>query len=115
LPTESGALSLPPVRIPWWDTEADRLRWAELPRTALQVAAGSATAPRDNTAVNAEPAVPVPAPADTGAPTPQPAPLVGNPWPWQALSGALLALWLITLGLWWRARRSASAGTADSS
>lgn len=37
IPTTSGQLVLPQVRIPWWNTEEDRLEYALLPERVLQI------------------------------------------------------------------------------
>lgn len=39
IPTQPGTITLPTIRIPWWNTDSDRLEWAELPERHLQVAA----------------------------------------------------------------------------
>jgi hypothetical protein len=112
VPTRPGHLVLPALRLHWWDTEADRERVAELPARSVEVlpapiseggAAGrGAEAPRAPLAVPR--AGPDGGPAVTGSP---PAPRwgggVADPWPW--VSAVLAFLWLLTLGLWWRARR----------
>lgn len=36
----AGELTLPGLRVPWWDLEADALRWAEVPGQTLTVATG---------------------------------------------------------------------------
>lgn len=40
VPNRSGELTLPPVELTWWDSEADRMRTAELPKRTLEVAPG---------------------------------------------------------------------------
>ena len=39
VPTRAGAWTIPEVRIPWWDTQAGKLRYAVLPQRTLDVAA----------------------------------------------------------------------------
>lgn len=38
LPTQAGSLTLPELRLPWWDTLADEQRYALLPARTIQVA-----------------------------------------------------------------------------
>ncbi|MEE4659217.1 MAG: BatD family protein [Halieaceae bacterium] len=92
--TEPGQYTLPAVRLPWWDTNANRLRYARLPERTITVSgAAPATA---NEASPALPTVSQPAPtAITTAPTPEP--LLANPWLWSTVA-ALLG-WLLTV-LW---------------
>ncbi|MEE2762428.1 MAG: BatD family protein [Pseudomonadota bacterium] len=98
VPVQAGALTLPEIRIPWWDTDADQERVAVIPARTLQVgtSAGQAAQPPATDADDAG-APEAPTPALTGT---DPAGF----WPW--LSLALAALWLGTLGLWWRSRRA---------
>lgn len=37
IPLKTGKLTLPPLRISWWDIEKQQIRWAELPAQTLQV------------------------------------------------------------------------------
>jgi len=41
IPTQAGTWKMPEVRIPWWDTEAKKVRYAVLPEREVVVAAGS--------------------------------------------------------------------------
>ena len=109
LVTESGSFELPAIRIPWWDTETDRLRYAELPAHRLEIKA----TPVPNS--TAEPA----APAATTSPAPSPAVRTVSStsmWMWTTLA-ALLG-WLATTGwLMWRMqprRQAASEERTDS-
>lgn len=49
--TEPGDFELPAIRIPWWDTESDRLRYAEVPSKRISVAAPPQAAPPEPPAV----------------------------------------------------------------
>ena len=54
VPTRAGELEIPEVRIPWWDIEAEELRYAVLPARKVNVAAAetaSTTASPDPVAV----------------------------------------------------------------
>lgn len=45
--TDPGEFELPAVRVPWWDTESDSLRYAEVPAKRIRVAApAQASAPQ---------------------------------------------------------------------
>jgi hypothetical protein len=134
VPATEGELTLPEVRLAWWDTATDRQRVAVLParlvrvlpaRSAAVLPAARAPTPLPDTdsvpqAVRG-PSIPLPAPPPRGqSPEPADAPTVGGPraglpfpagyWPW--ISAALALIWLFTLGLWLRERRRpTTAGT----
>ncbi len=109
VPTRAGRWQLPEVRIPWWDTASNELRYAVLPARELEIGGSApATAPQ----------VPSPVPAPTIA---LDAATVSNTnevatgsdrwWPLIALANG--AGWLITLVyLAWsrRQRRQAATG-----
>lgn len=44
VPTQSGNWLVPELRVPWWDTENDELKYAVLPAREIDVAPGMATA-----------------------------------------------------------------------
>lgn len=120
VPTRAGALTLPEIRLPWWDTAEDRARVAVIPQRTVQVEPGSAPAPTLGSAPASEPAPAVlqtQGPSEpvreggAAAPTPSapahpktPLDLVGSGiWPWIAL---VLGLgWLLTLVWLMRGRR----------
>lgn len=115
IPTTAGTLTLPEVRIGWWDTAAGQARVATLPGRSIEVLPGTA-----GSANPAGPpaAAPVPQAAAPAATTPAgttdlpPAPAATVPagfWPW--LAGAAGTGWLVTLLLWWRSR--SRTGGAD--
>lgn len=105
IPTQTGKLTLPEIRLPWWNTETQKIEVAKLPKRTVTVVA---------------------APKDTLAPTPTPLPqeesteaqigsetqqtpaqsaatvTVISPgwWPWVSL--ALGIAWLLTFIAWWR-------------
>ena len=102
VPVAPGTYELPAIRIPWWDTAADRLRYATLPGRRLQVAAGAAAdASADGAAPDAVAGAAAPRAAAAG-------------W-WPVLAAVFAAGWLATGGLWWwygRRRRSPQPETA---
>jgi hypothetical protein len=110
IPARPGAYELPAIRIPWWNTKADRLEYAELParRVTVLPAPGSAV----------QSTAPTPAAArDTAQPSPEtgvphgPGAGGASPVLWQWISAALGLLWLITLAAWFRQSRRAMPRT----
>jgi len=108
VPTRAGTFTLPPVRLRWWDTQADRERLAELPARTLKVLPAAGTrafkVPSPESAAN----IPAPAPLSDGQVVEGGAgnsgvvdtPAGTDPWRWVSLGLGLL--WLVTLGLWLR-------------
>ncbi|TYC58151.1 protein BatD [Marinobacter sp. BW6] len=98
VPVEAGQMTLPAIRVHWWDTEADRERVAVIPEKTLTVkdpnAVATAAPPqndqgdsgREPDAANTEPS------AD---------PVSDEAGVWQWLSLALGILWAGTLLAWW--------------
>ena len=108
VPTEAGTWSIPELRIPWWDTSSDELRYAVLPARELSVA------PADPATVPAQPA-PQLATApdiDTAATTPPIIDLGGASAEqgrlWQIVSAVTGLGWLLTLAYLLRSRRRAA-------
>lgn len=88
VPSKSGRIELPEVRLQWWNTDKDRLETATLPARQLEV---------EN-----DPSLEVDAPVTSRE--------RGNPvqillWPWQLACLLLSLTTLLGFGLWWRARR----------
>jgi hypothetical protein len=87
---QSGTFTLPEIRIPWWDTTSDSLRYALVPARTIHVSAApvSAVVPASVAVSAGESSVALTAPS----------PKTGSFWPW--LSAALALGWLFTaLGL----------------
>ena len=99
LATQPGRVSLPEIRIPWWDTEARQTRFAVLPARELNIQPGD---------VASAPAA-IPDPLDVSLPRPtQPAdPEATDALPWQIASAVSTAGWLLTLAYLLLARRPA--------
>lgn len=105
-----GEVTLPEIRIPWWDTTTDTEKVAVLPARTLTIR-GAATV--------ANPAVTPPQEAD--APTAETSPQASqlpqfdeqssNVWVWVSL--ALAIAWIATMGLWLRSRRNAGTSAAQ--
>jgi hypothetical protein len=88
-----GDVTLAGVRLPWWNVTTGRWEVAELPARALHVTP------------TADAAEPLPAVAEDASAAVAPdasARERSSYWPW--ITGLLAAGWLVTLGLWWRAR-----------
>lgn len=115
VPTQAGSWQVPELRIPWWDTNTNELRYAVLPGRQLEVAAAEPGVATAGT-------TPLPLPA-TQANTPQPginltAVPSGDVRMWQIISIVNGIGWLATLAylLWYRrrgARPKASDKVAD--
>jgi len=92
VPTQVGSWLIPEMRIPWWDTQSNELRYAVVPERKLEVAAGG---PLSST--------PPPNPVSTATVlTPNsaaPIPLVANDNSqlWQIAAAVNGAGWLLTL------------------
>lgn len=85
--SNEGELVLPEVRLPWWNSQTNRLEYAVLPARTLQVTG------------NAQPAMPLPT---LSSPELLPATAANPPWQWNYLSTVLLAAWLLsTVALCW--------------
>jgi hypothetical protein len=105
VPVRPGTYRLPELRIPWWDTEEDRLRYAVLPARELRVLpapaqAGEAGGPD--------------ASSDTGGMAPAPAgDMNATVRLWQGVSAALLLGWLLSLAaMVWKLRRDGALSGA---
>lgn len=116
VPNRPGALTIPGLKVRWWNTAQDRAETAELPPrtiTVLPAAAGATPATPSAPAtgqVSAAPerTVPAAAAAPAAASSPRPASVRA----WQLLSALGFGLWLLTLALWWRSRRRTTAVSA---
>ncbi|MEN5222177.1 BatD family protein [Stenotrophomonas sp. TWI602] len=104
VPRQAGPLTVPGLRMAWWDVAAGQPRSASLPDLPLDIAAGVAGSTAPALPVDTTSALPgEPAAASTDL---QLAPAQGapRPWGWIALSAGLALLWLLTLVWGWRRR-----------
>lgn len=104
VPTRAGSYVIPEIRIPWWDTQNQKLQFAVLPARTLTVTAEKAT---EQPATDPAPAAAVattlatPPAAPTAAPT-------ADVRLWQAVAGASTVGWLLTVFYVWRKRTPAT-------
>lgn len=96
VPTSEGSWTLPEVRIPWWDTRTEQMRYAVLPAKTLQVAPAEPTANPAGDLRNASPTA-----AAVGHATGS-----GNTLLWQLLTAICALGWLTTLAYLWLKRQS---------
>jgi hypothetical protein len=100
VPTEAGELTLPEMRLSWWDTEAQRERVATLPTQVLNVApaAGSDSA--------RSPSAPSGAPAGEASDTTEEVtrPTLHQLWPWMISNAIFAVLALFFMSAWLRKR-----------
>ncbi len=111
VPVEPGQMTLPAIRIVWWDTEADQERVATIPQKTLKVTdptTAAATPSPQNDQSNAGPEPDVSSTESTASPASDRTRL----WQWLAL--LLGILWAGTLVAWWwsgKSRKSTPAQT----
>jgi hypothetical protein len=110
VPTQPGSVTVPGVRIPWWNTQKGRWETAELPSRTLTVLGDL---PNQSARIihqqpdqfsDTAPAVengPIEVSLDSAGPSPM---IFGsNPWAW--IAGGLMGVWVLTLVAWWWDRR----------
>ncbi|MEZ5461378.1 BatD family protein [Dokdonella sp.] len=115
VPTRPGKLVLPEVEVQWWNTALDKIEKSVLPAREINVLPGTSSAsgqPPAAGAANAQPG----GLRGTDAPIIYPSASDGpDARFWRSLALALAALWLLTLALWWRSRRTRAVVVARSS
>ncbi len=100
VPTQSGVMTLPEIRIPWWDVQANEQRVAVIAARQIEVAPGQSAA----LAPNLLPELGQSDTAQSGFQG-QTGSAGGGIWP--AVSAFLALLWLATALAWWRAKHAA--------
>lgn len=109
---KAGELELPAVKLPWWNSQTDKLDYATLPARRLSVRASAAAEASAETPVPAT--NPVTAVENTVPGTNQ----AVSPWQWNYLSSLLLTLWLLSLFvgyLYWQLKTPAKPAAARES
>lgn len=116
VPMRPGTLTLPEIRLDWWDTRTDRARVAVIPARTVEVAPAPGGPSSRPVPVPASPN-PASAPESVSAPDSEskPRPTSGadrgwGGWPWLALISVLAGGWGATLYLWQRERRARTGG-----
>jgi len=104
VPTQSGKIILPELRLYWWDTEMNKQEVITIPPKVIDVAPGEITSPNNN----------IPVPAQNQQPNVPESSAIGSDIPintatnaghWKILAIAAAAAWFITLLGWimyWR-------------
>ncbi len=96
VPTRAGQITIPEINVPWWNTQTDKLQIATIPAATYQVldsALPDTTTPQPT----GERVVPLSQISATNTPVQT----AQSPF-WMYISGALTAVWVMTLLLWWR-------------
>ena len=119
VPTQPGPLTLPEVRVQWWDTEAGQVREAVLASQTFKVLA-SANAGADTGHSSLDPATTSTATGQTNSVTDGAAMPAEDKTGWLvtalAISNGVLVLIAITFAiLWWRSRPASHNGIATTS
>ncbi|MCB1676838.1 MAG: protein BatD [Halioglobus sp.] len=106
VPLREGTWHIPEIRIPWWDTQSDKLRYAVLPGRDIPVAAaapGSAPTPVPGALEAGDGTIALPPPAIVKS---------GGSRAWQAAAAISSAGWLLTLAVLLWSRRGPRSGKA---
>jgi hypothetical protein len=103
---QGGEITLPEVRIPWWDVAEDREKVAVLPARTIRLTSSSGPDPVEPVEPVAEPAGGVPGSDRESSPTPS--------WLWPILAGLLTIGWATTVAAWWLCSRRSRPAVADT-
>lgn len=111
IPTAGGNYTLPAIKIPWWNTGTDKMEIAELPERQIHIEGSTAPVPLDNgikqqTIADQATATELENNAQNNL---APITITKNEPLWKWVSLCLFVLWLLTLTLLWRSKRSTSA------
>ena len=98
VPNKAGSLTLPEVRIPWWNTHHGKLEYAVLPAQRLTAFSSGQSKQSQIPEQIEEEAASEPAPLNTAIEA------QNNQLIWPMISGLFALLWLVTLALWMRNR-----------
>lgn len=110
IPTEGGDFTLPAIKIPWWNTDTDKMEVAELPERNIHIERSTDPIPVDNDIKQQATLDQTTATESENNEQNNLAPIVLTKeeplWKWVSLF--LLVSWLLTLILFWRSKRSNS-------
>jgi hypothetical protein len=113
VPTHPGTLTLPEIRLDWWDTRTDRARVAVIPARTVEVTpapGGTSSTPLANPESLSPASEPESAAAqESGVRSASEDDAGWGVWPWLALVVVLVSGWGATLYLWRRERRTRTA------
>ena len=120
VPTQPGSVTIPAIRIPWWNIERARWETAELPARTLTVLGDHPTSsaripqqqpPHFSDAGQVVETRPIEISLDSSG---QSSLISGsNRWTW--IAGALMGMWVLTLaGWWWDRRRGSYSNKGDA-
>lgn len=100
VPLEAGKITLPPIKVSWWNTQTHKLETNVLPAKTLEVL--PSLKPQTNLTPLAPQASQTKVSHETTATSGK------STWFWQTLTGVFALLWLATLILYWRERKQSS-------
>jgi hypothetical protein len=92
---DAGLMTLPQLRLPWWDVEAGEWKVADLPERSINI-----LPTREAPVVDPAPTVSTP----EQQPQAPAAVSMGSDF-WRLIAQVIGALWLLTLGAWWLSSR----------
>jgi len=116
VPQKAGRVTLPEIRLSWWDVKAGKEQVAVLPSWNVEVLPGTGgvqgTPVTPTTAVNKPAAQPVVEPPASAAPTASSAAIntLKHVWPW--IAGGAILLMFVALFMWRLSRRKPTAAVA---
>lgn len=114
IPARPGSYELPAIRVPWWNTRADKLEYAELPAQRIQVLPAEGDgAGAFGPGVPAAEALLRSGPGAGAMQEAMPAVPGHGDRRWQWISLALALLWLGTVAAWWGSRRPRPASGVE--
>jgi len=104
--TQNGNVTLPEIRIPWWNIQRQQLEYAVLPAQRLSASGASVSQTAEQTNTDLTESVPQPEAQAEESSTTASAPSSF----WMYVSAVLGVLWIITLGLFFKKPSAVSTG-----
>ncbi len=120
IPTEAGDYVLPAIKIPWWNTETDKLEVAELPERTIHVNISDSAPVNNNQQAQIEKEV-VPSVVESKADNKEKEHIsvaeetLTDQTPWKWISFIFFILWLITLIVFWKSKRKSTDSNNSAS
>ena len=111
IPAEPGQVQLPGVEIFWWDTKTNKMQTASLPSRTINVIAAQATEQMSDKLARSEQSMAndsreTSRPSNVTTETVTVGGVATSVWFWVSLT--FMVLWLVTLLLWFKAKRQGS-------